>query len=67
MPLYEYRCEKCGATFEKFMRSFSNNEEIECPECASKDVGKAFSSFATSSTTSKSTSSAANCAPSGGG
>ncbi|MBS1252533.1 MAG: hypothetical protein MAG451_01573 [Anaerolineales bacterium] len=66
MPLYEYRCAECDATFEKFMRSFSKNEEIECPECASRDVGKAFSSFATSST-SKSTPSAASCAPSGGG
>lgn len=67
MPLYEYRCESCGTTFEKFVRSFSSNGDIECPECASKEVNKAFSSFATGGTTSTTSTSAANCAPSGGG
>lgn len=68
MPLYEYRCEDCHTTFEKFVRSFSSNGDIHCPECDSEDVDKAFSTFATSGTATKSSAStAANCAPSGGG
>ena len=32
MPLYEYRCKKCGHQFEK-IQSFSAPEEKECPVC----------------------------------
>ncbi len=32
MPLYEYRCKKCGHTFEK-IQSFSAPDEKECPVC----------------------------------
>ena len=32
MPLYEYRCLKCGHQFEK-IQSFSAPDEKECPVC----------------------------------
>jgi putative FmdB family regulatory protein len=32
MPLYEYRCEKCGHRFEK-IRKFSDRPIKKCPEC----------------------------------
>lgn len=32
MPLYEYRCQKCGHQFEK-IQSFSAPDEKECPVC----------------------------------
>jgi len=32
VPLYEYRCKKCGHQFEK-IQSFSAPEEKECPVC----------------------------------
>lgn len=32
MPLYPYRCTKCGYRFEK-IQSFSSKQETECPEC----------------------------------
>jgi putative FmdB family regulatory protein len=32
LPLYEYRCKKCGHIFEK-IQSFSAPEEKECPVC----------------------------------
>ncbi|MGH9587462.1 MAG: FmdB family zinc ribbon protein [Acidobacteriaceae bacterium] len=32
MPLYEYRCKKCGHQFEK-IQSFSAPDEKECPKC----------------------------------
>jgi putative FmdB family regulatory protein len=32
VPLYEYRCKKCGHQFEK-IQSFSAPDEKECPVC----------------------------------
>ena len=32
MPLYPYRCTKCGYKFEK-IQSFSAEPETECPKC----------------------------------
>lgn len=32
MPLYEYRCTKCGHRFEK-IQPFSAEPETECPKC----------------------------------
>jgi len=32
MPLYEYRCKKCGHTFEKIQK-FSDKPIKKCPEC----------------------------------
>ena len=44
MPLFEFVCKKCGAKFETMVFSI-NKEEIECPECKSKEVEKQFSLF----------------------
>jgi len=46
MPIYEYRCEECGKTFEKIVFGLAASE-IECPVCHSKRVNKLFSSFST--------------------
>ncbi len=43
MPLYEYRCNECGNTFEVLV--FSEDEDIKCPNCGSKNVEKLISSF----------------------
>jgi putative FmdB family regulatory protein len=32
VPLYEYRCKKCGHQFEK-IQSFSASDEKQCPVC----------------------------------
>ena len=32
MPIYEYKCEKCGYTFEVFT-DYSHNGSRRCPEC----------------------------------
>jgi putative FmdB family regulatory protein len=32
LPLYPYRCTKCGYQFEK-IQSFNSQPETECPEC----------------------------------
>jgi putative FmdB family regulatory protein len=35
VPLYEYKCGKCGHTFEK-IESYSAPETRKCPECGAK-------------------------------
>jgi putative FmdB family regulatory protein len=47
MPLYEYRCEKCGKTFEKFRRMSEADQKTECPFCSSQDAERQLSTFAT--------------------
>jgi putative FmdB family regulatory protein len=38
MPLYEYRCQKCGQIFEQ-MRPMSQADcPTKCPACRSEDV-----------------------------
>lgn len=41
MPIYEYICEKCGASFEELVRNV--NEVPNCPECESDQVHKRMS------------------------
>ena len=43
MPIYEYKCESCGQTFEKLVFT-SDNEGIECPQCSDIKVKKLLSS-----------------------
>jgi putative FmdB family regulatory protein len=60
MPLYEYKCQKCGVEFEALVIRASEKKEVECPECSSRELEEKISSFASSSRS-------ADCAPSGGG
>ncbi len=47
MPMYEYRCRKCGATYEKLRRMEDADRDLECPACAAKEVERLLSAFAT--------------------
>ena len=44
MPIYEYHCFDCGATFEKIVSL--NTHSMDCQKCNSPRVEKLFSSFA---------------------
>lgn len=33
MPIYEYRCRKCGNVFEKWVKTFDSPELEPCPKC----------------------------------
>lgn len=43
MPIYEYKCVKCGHFFEKLIIN-SCDENVICPECNAKQVKKMLSS-----------------------
>lgn len=47
MPIYEYRCAKCGHEFEHLARTLSAVAE-ECPRCGAGDPEKQFSTFSAS-------------------
>lgn len=40
MPLYEYKCRKCGMVSEILVQSGASGNEVSCPECGSKDLEK---------------------------
>ena len=61
MPLYEFRCAKCGHVFEELvMAGAAGRERLQCPACASARVKKVLSTFATGGM-------AADAPPCGGG
>jgi putative FmdB family regulatory protein len=45
MPIYEFRCRKCGATFEALRRVGDDGRTLACPECGAQRPEKLFSSF----------------------
>ncbi|HZW03685.1 MAG TPA: zinc ribbon domain-containing protein [Anaerolineaceae bacterium] len=66
MPLYEYRCETCGRTFEK-MAAFSQADgSPECPHCHGSQTRKQISTFATRGAAAAGSASASSCGSSGG-
>ena len=64
MPIYEYRCEGCGAKFEKLVRH-ADSGELRCPSCGESRLAQEFSTFAAHSGPAKNSGSAPMC-PSGG-
>ena len=44
MPMYEFRCNKCGGTFEELV--FASDETVPCPQCGSQDTEKMISKCA---------------------
>ncbi|MBN2372062.1 MAG: zinc ribbon domain-containing protein [Vicinamibacteria bacterium] len=68
MPIFEYRCDICGASFEKIV--LRSGEEIPCPNCDSRKVTRQLSAFAFKSGSrfvSASASSCSGCTSSAGG
>ncbi|HEX9012325.1 MAG TPA: zinc ribbon domain-containing protein [Anaerolineaceae bacterium] len=46
MPIYEYRCNTCGAVFEKIMRWSEADRAPACPNCLGTDTHKKVTTFA---------------------
>lgn len=49
MPIYEYRCRKCGEKFELRLGFFHNKKNIKCPKCGTDDPERVYSPFITES------------------
>ena len=46
MPMYEYRCNQCGETYEKLRRMEDADRNLKCPRCEADDVRRLLSVFA---------------------
>jgi putative FmdB family regulatory protein len=49
MPIYEYKCKKCGEKFEMKLGIFQNKKSVKCPKCGGGEPERVFSSFSTDS------------------
>jgi putative FmdB family regulatory protein len=45
MPVYEYKCTKCGEIFELKLGFFHNKRSEKCPKCGGEEPRRVFSSF----------------------
>lgn len=50
MPIFEYRCTDCGSSFDILHKGAENQDLVQCPDCASRNAVKKFSTFAASVT-----------------
>jgi putative FmdB family regulatory protein len=48
MPIYEFKCERCGKIFEALCFTKEDEKDMNCPYCGSREVKKEYSTFATS-------------------
>lgn len=49
MPVYDYKCQKCGKVFEKFWRTLAAAGSVKCEKCGSASVEKLITCCAVSS------------------
>ena len=49
MPIYEYRCNKCGETYEELRSMQAADRDLKCPRCEAEDVERLVSIFAAGS------------------
>lgn len=66
MPLYEYKCSACGASFDKLVRLAEVDGQFACPECGSVQTKRQISMFGWSGG-SASVGGGSSCVPTGGG
>jgi putative FmdB family regulatory protein len=62
MPIYEYRCRKCGEVFERFLKVNERGDSLTCPYCGEHKPEKILSRFSSS----KGSESSSSCGPAGG-
>lgn len=46
MPMYEYRCQSCGETYEQLRRMAEADSDLICPHCGSVQVERQVSACA---------------------
>jgi|WetSurMetagenome_2_1015567.scaffolds.fasta_scaffold02263_12 putative FmdB family regulatory protein len=66
MPIYEYKCQKCGAKFEIRRSINENDKDIKCPKCETESPRRVFSAFTTGcGAGSDSSTATSSCSPTG--
>jgi len=65
MPLFEYKCSKCGNEFEELVSG--SETKVSCSKCGSVKTDKQLSVFAASTTSSSALPSMPSCAKPGCG
>jgi putative FmdB family regulatory protein len=40
MPMYDFKCNSCGVTFDKLVSFSSIEQGVECPDCKEKNTEK---------------------------
>ena len=45
MPIYEFKCNKCGNCFEQLVFASDGDSPQECPQCGKEDTCRVMSSF----------------------
>jgi len=43
MPIYEFKCQDCGAEFEVFLKNKEELSEVKCKACGSKNIKRLMS------------------------
>jgi putative FmdB family regulatory protein len=46
MPIFEYRCRKCGVEFETLVKQ--RDEKVKCAECGSEELERKLTTFSAS-------------------
>lgn len=67
MPIYEFRCKKCGAAFEVIRPMGDSGRSLTCPECGARSPEKQLSVFATATGSAGGSCAAAESGSCGGG
>ena len=49
MPIYEFKCNKCGNNFEQLIFSSTEEETLACPLCGERDTCRLMSLFSSGS------------------
>jgi putative FmdB family regulatory protein len=62
MPIYEYRCQRCGKIFEKIQKVDEGGDFLKCPHCGGKRSERVLSCFSSS----KGPEPSSSCGPPGG-
>ncbi len=65
MPLYNYKCNDCGAEIELLIGVGAQEDSLKCTNCQSENITKLLSLFGTSKAASSSNSSSRTTCPTG--
>ncbi len=45
MPMYEYRCQACGESYEELVSRSTPDQELSCPSCGERASKRLLSTF----------------------